>query len=55
MNKKASRLDRVERTLGQVIQMLEQQGLAVQYLLNEHDAAKAEKQPELDVNAKLDD
>ena len=40
-SKKSSRLDGVERALGEVIKILEKQGVAVNYLLTEVNNLKA--------------
>ena len=47
MTKKASRLDRVEKTLGQALQILEAQGNAINFLL---DKVKSLDPNEVEVN-----
>ena len=47
MTKKASRLDRVEKTLGQALQILEAQGNAINFLL---DKVKSLDPNEIEVN-----
>ena len=42
MNKKQSRLDKVEKVLGQALQVLEAQGNALNYLLTEVNNLKVE-------------
>ena len=60
MNKKASRVDRLEKAISEIARLLEAQGNAINFLLNENAKLKEvnepeEVKPELDVNAKLDD
>ena len=60
MNKKASRLDRVEKAISEMARLLEAQGNAVNYLLNEvnnlkpkQDEETNDDSPAIDLNAKL--
>ena len=58
MNKKASRLDRVEKAISEIARLLEAQGNAINYLLNELDKQKKDEEtnddsPAIDLNAKL--
>ena len=55
---KSSRLDRVENAISEIARMLEAQGNAINFLLNEHAKQKKDEEtnddsPAIDLNAKL--